>query len=518
MTNSYAIHFRKEARALLPWWLGVAATTTIVAMLARRNSGFPDFRHDQEIWVVMIHALGILAVAAVSVGHELTNNTLSALLVQPVSRLRVLATKLGVLVPAVVSLGILGNWLFLNRYLPASTGSLLVWGPVMAGIGLVPLLTVLTRKPLGGIVFSIVVPGLILAVADRFYPMRNGTAALSITWYGTLMVSVLGVLALWHRFTRLETAGDGGALTTRGWATVRASAAEQQPPRPRNWMWLFVRKELRLQQLTLAVSFLYALGCAFVVVAQRRDPSFVGAGPTFETLTGLHGVFIALLAGSLSSAEERGMGTLTSHVLLPQAAWRQWSVKVMTTAGLTSALAFGLPALLMLTLSPADPFIFRGEFVAGILVVVSIAMYVSSLCANGLWALLATFPALAVVGGIGGMLLQTLRPLVASWFPTWSWRKADAIWRAARESGDYASWYVVRDRMDWVWWFERNVPMVIATGLALLALYFAARNQRSLDRNPRIILRQVSAMALYATAAAVTYYSLVRLGWWAVVP
>ena len=60
----------------------------------------------------------------------------------------------------------------------------------MAGIGLVPLITLLTRKPLGGVVFAIAIPGLILAIAERFFSLRHGTQALSITWYGTLIVSV----------------------------------------------------------------------------------------------------------------------------------------------------------------------------------------------------------------------------------------------------------------------------------------------------------------------------------------
>ena len=193
------------------------------------------------------------------------------------------------------------------------------------------------------------------------------------------------MIALWSRFVQLEIAGDGGGqASSRAWPAVESAAdrmtTQDVLTRPRSWMWLFVKKELRLQQLTLAISGLYVLACGVVMIAQRVDPLYVG--PTFETLTGLHGVFIALVAGSLSSAEERQMGTLTPHVLLPQAAWRQWSVKVAATAGLTCALAFGLPMLLMLIFRPADPFIMEDEFVAGILLVVCAAMYVSSLCAQ----------------------------------------------------------------------------------------------------------------------------------------
>jgi hypothetical protein len=347
MTMPLVIQVRKEARALLPWWLGVAAATTATAMLARRNAGFPHFRNDQELWVVIVHVLGVLAVAALSIGHELTHGTLSSLLVQPVSRVRVLSMKLLVLIPAAVALGMLGDWFFLDRYLPGTAAArpLLVWGPVVAAIGLVPLLTVLTRKPLGGVVFAIAIPGLILVASERFYSLRQSPHALTITWYGTLIVSALGALVLFRQFPRLQTAGDGASAssavpTTRERLAASAGAMRTVAAR-RHWIWLLVKKDLRLQPLTLAVSGLYLLVAVMVMVVQRLDPSYVG--PTVGAVSVLHGVFIALLAGSFSSAEERHLGTLASGILLPMAAWRQWSIKVAVTVGLALALAIGLP-------------------------------------------------------------------------------------------------------------------------------------------------------------------------------
>jgi hypothetical protein len=510
MTSPYAIQVRKEIRALLPWCAGVAFTTTAISMLARQQAGFPNYRHDEEIWVVMAHALGILAVAAVSMGHELTHNTLSSLLVQPISRLRVLATKLGVLIPAVMLLGLVGNWLFLDRYVPATTASrsLFVWGPVMAGIGLVPLLTVLTRRPLGGVVFSIAIPGLILAVSERFYSMRDGTQALTITWYGTLVASALGVVVLWRRFQRMESAGDGGLVASGGWPTRDAASTSPDAAGtravPRRWTWLFVMKELRLQQMTFAVSGLYALACVGVTMLQRNDPLYVG--PTFETLTGLHDVFVALLAGSLASAEERHLGTLAPQLLLPQAAWRQFGLKVVVTAGLASALAIGVPLLLSLILRPADPFFIEYEFIAGILTVVCAAIYVSSLCANSLWALLASFPALAFAGGFGLATMQTVHLTYWRWWPP-DERRFLAVLEAAHAAG---RWPAVLKQMDWISWFQRQETVVVGALVCIVALYFAARNHRSLDRNARIVIRQVLTMALLAVGTTAAYFAACR--------
>jgi len=513
MTNPYAVQVRKEVRALLPWWAGVALTTTAISMLARQQAGFPNFRHDEELWVVIVHALGVLAVAAVSVGHELTHNTLSSLLVQPISRARVLVTKMGVLIPAVITLGIVGHWLMFNRYAPLGGAfkSLLVWGPVVAGIGLVPLLTVLTRRPLGGVVFSIAVPGVILLVAERFYPFKIGTQALAITWYGTLAVCAIGVIAIWYRFQRMESAADGGLVASGGWS-MRASANDRAGAPgtravPRYWMWLFVIKELRLQQMTFAVSGLYVLACAGVAVFQHDNPLYVG--PTFETLTWLHGVFIAILAGSLASAEERHLGTLAPHLLLPQAAWRQFAVKALATAGLASALAVGLPILLMALYTPQEPFVVRGEFVVGILIVVSAAMYVSTLCGNSLWALLVSFPALALAGGVGLTIIQTVL--------VWRWRfwpddyaLLQVAYDAAKAGGRAEAFLAQEAR---VLWFQYEGPFVIGALMCLAVLYFAARNHRSLERKPRIVIRQVLTLTLLAACTTIVYFGAVRIAW-----
>jgi len=190
------VQLRKEARALLPWSAAVAFATVALAFLAERSSGFPNFSGDQQIWLVMAHVTGVLAVAALSLGHEFAHGTLGSLMVQPVDRRRLLWTKLLVTAAIVIGLAVLAEMTYPARGpLRPSSRPLLIWGPVAAGIGLVPVLTLLTRRPLGGVVFAIVVPGIILMVSDVFYPLAEGTLAIRITWYGTLAASALGLLA-----------------------------------------------------------------------------------------------------------------------------------------------------------------------------------------------------------------------------------------------------------------------------------------------------------------------------------
>jgi hypothetical protein len=527
MSRPLAIQVRKEVRALLPWWAGVGATTTALWLLARQQPGYPVFG-ESELWVMMAYGLGILAVAALSVGHELTHNTLSSLLAQPISRLRVLATKFGVLIPAVVMLGIGGSLLFpdepyIDQYKPVSsvTRSLLVWGPVMAGIGLVPLLTVLTRRPLGGVVFSIAIPGAILTVAERFYSLSESTLALTITWYGTLMACAIGLVVLWHRFQRLESVGEGGTVASGGWwmRAAVAGPAEAAGTRavPRHWAWLAVMKELRLQQMTFAVSGLYLFGAGALLVSESLHQY---GGPTFASLSVMHAFFVPLIAGALASAEERHLGTLAGHLLQPRNLRLQWAIKVTVTIGVALTLAIALPLVLMALHRPVDPFRSDFELAGGIAVLCTAAIFVSSFSSNSLWALLSCFPLMGAAIAIGG-----------TGYRFWLYRVTygSSLWLLGLGPRDHsysimnlvdedpamrqAVWKPLMAASNDISTSLRVIETSLLVAFGLLILYFAARNHRRLDRNLRTVSRQVLTMLLFAFTATAAYKVLETIAW-----
>jgi hypothetical protein len=510
--TAFALQIRKEVRALLPWWLCVAVGVAAGAVLARQHAGFPHFRHDYDVLVVMMHAVGVLAVATLSFGHELTHGTLPSLLAQPIARRRVLSTKLLVLGAAVVILGVGAEWWLLERFLYLSGGAaartLVIWGPVVAAIGLVPLLTVLTRKPLGGFVFSIALPGLVFVAGQKLYSVRD---AWSISWYGTLALSVIGVALLFHQYQRLEVGGDGAGI-----AAPRMTSREPAPvvPSPtrrakrRSWVWLVMTKELRLQRLTFSVSGLYIVAAALVQVARGDDPAYVG--PTFYAVSAVHGVFIPLLAGCVASAEERHLGVLAPNALLPQAAWRQWLIKVVVTMTLVVGLAAGLPMLLMLIHRPVDPFSIETEFVVGILLLTSAALYISSLSSNSLLALLVALPAIWLAVILGTTLLDSLSRPLSDWLGADAERRRVSGMRLAPGTTD---WSPIRRQIFTVIRIEITAYQLLTAGLGVLALFFGGQNHKSLDRTVRTIARQVMTLLLYVCAAVVILVAIQKIAW-----
>ena len=519
MTSALIVQTRKEVRALFPWTIGVAVATIALAELARRNAGFPNFRADQQVFFLMAYAIGVLTVAALSVGHELTHGTLAALLVQPVDRAKVLRLKLAVLTIALTGLGLLASTLIQHDYVLQGgviPRRLLIWAPVAAGVGLVPLLTMLSRRPLGGVVFAVTIPGLLLGVGEQMYPLHLGVQALEITWYGTLAASAFGLAALLVQFRRLQVAGDGreSASVSPAIVTRDVPKTDYRPTVRRPWVWLLIKKELRLQQMTLAVSGLYVLGAAAVMVLQERDLAHY-VGPTFSALSILHAYFIPLIAGGVASAEERHTGTLAGQVLQPRDMRVQWAIKVMVTIGLTLALAFGLPALLMVAHKPVETFRMESDFVLGISLVCTAAMYVSSISSNTLWALLGCFPVLGIAALVGGWGYTFLRSMVRQWFLG---PGIDSIYlnfpllfkdMAVRKAYFGPREVAYRD----ITFSLSVIQMGLILGFGLLVLYLAARNHRMLDRAATTVGRQILTVLVYAAAATTAYLAIARMAW-----
>jgi hypothetical protein len=386
----------KELRALAP-----VSLACVVAIAASALRGV--------LWLGLtmpIYCLGAVAVGSLAMGHEYTNRTLGLLLSQPVSRRRLLfdkffATASLLLVlfaaAAVFVLKVSGSATF-SRHPAEWTASLVL--PVLCGLFLAPWLTMVCRSAIAGIVFTIAIPGVLFAAGEivgtvRFGPGDAADALImSILWPGTLILCGAGAVATWLMFMHLEaTEGAGshvrlprffpsGPVETGALGLSRHSRLR-----------LLIAKELRLQQMTCAVACLYVIAWALAMVAGRLDP---GVKRLFNDATVLYSSLIALLAGSMASAEERQMRTLEPQLLLPIAASSQWTVKVGVALTLATGLGVGLPALLTGHATHIPGLLVPLPLVLPVVLLTIAALYVSSVSTSGLSAFLVSLPAVTI--------------------------------------------------------------------------------------------------------------------------
>jgi hypothetical protein len=287
-------------------------------------------------------------------------------------------------------------------------------------------------------------------------------------WTALGLCAVTAVFG-WRTFMRLEAMdGEGARLSFRR-KTEAARTTDEGPRsalaagRTRHPIWLLVKKELALQQLSLALAVCYGVGWLAHTVARLFH---LRAGSSYSTdvfggLTVLYSGMLALLIGALASAEERQLGTLEWQALLPIASGKQWIPKVATVLALSALLTVALPVLL---LSLSGDAIRINEFYAcAMLLLTTAGVYVSSLSSSGVRALLVSLPVSSAVLFAGFTL----------------------------SSGLY--------------WRLTPLSLLFLTAFVALALYLALLNHRSSERSVRRVGLQVFVMAgCLALAAALT--------------
>lgn len=357
----------KEIRALLPAWLG--------SMVVVGAAGALGDSYIRSLGLVT-YGVASVALGAMSIGHEFTLRTLPLLLSHPSRRARFFVTKLSVLAVMLLTLGGVAWGSVLH---PSSGIATFVVLTVLCGLFVAPWLTMRCRNPIAGTVFTIPIPGWLWLFVGVFVG-----EPLKLVVFRQVMLGLCAIAAVlaWRTFMRLE-ALEGRSTQIR-WPMAAAGPA---PARDRHAIWLLVKKELGLQQLSFAVAAIYLLGALTVTLLGTSVPRF--AEDPLAALTLLYSGLLAMLIGSLASAEERQLGTLEWHTLLPMASSKQWVVKAGVALALAQLLAVGLPLLVLLAFPGAiGPLRITEWYVCVILLLTAGGLYVSSLCASGLRALL----------------------------------------------------------------------------------------------------------------------------------
>jgi hypothetical protein len=477
----------KEIRALLPTWLACAVVLALVAVLDQPRA---------YVAGVLACGFGAIALGALSTGHEYTHRTLTLLLSQPSSRARIFLVKFGVLTGMLLMLGTLAfgvlsnpaelNAAFADYWKLNWARSTVLFLPLLCGLCVAPLLTMLCRNPLAGVVFTTVVPASMWVVSKAFALTQYGWIATdapdidgftrTVFWWGMVGFCMVAALFDWLVFMRLEAIdGRDPEMHRPRWLGGRATtltavaADDARQTRDGHPLWLLAKKELRLQQMTIVIAALYTAGWVLVSALAYMVPGW--DEPPLAAVSVLYGALLALLIGSLASAEERHFGTLEWQLLLPLASGTQWIVKAGVTLGMAMLLSFALPALLSVGDMRPNP------VHAGVIILLTTgSLYVSSLCTSGLRALVLS---VAIVFGVTVLVGFLFSARVAA-----------------------------PDLFDgrWPWIFVT----VLVTGVLALALRFALENHRSAKQGAKRVFQQVMWMAGALTLGA-TVLSVVAM-------
>ena len=371
---------KKELCALMPMWVTALVSLAVVCLV------FPPWTTAARF----LYGFASVSLAAFSVGHEYVYETLPSFLTVPASRRRLLTTKLIALVPVLLTLGAAALLLLppdprFDRDTIAPRLSLL------CAVAMAPYLTMRCRSPLAGMALAVGVAGA-MQLLDGYAP------------WGLAAATTIGVLGGWRAFMRLEVVEVQGAHFN---LLQRLHA----PSRP---IWLLIEKELRLQQIAFAVSAYSVVLWAGVRVTW---PGLPGARDIFTAVGFIFGALVAILIGSLTSAEERQLHTHEWQLLLPTAAWQQWTVKIAVAISLALLLGLAVPTLL------AGGDVGFGIWPAAAIIFLTVgSIYISSLSPGGLRALAVSAPVmllllLAVISWIAPVMLSVnLKwPYIVAW-------------------------------------------------------------------------------------------------------
>jgi hypothetical protein len=376
-TSPVAALVIKEIRGLLAAWL-VCLTGIVAARLA--GSAFLGA-------AIFLYVAGSAALGAQSIGQEYANRTLATLLTQPVTRRRLLSVKLFVLAALLLTLTAAAE-AFVFSALRAPRGvnrdaemTALLWAPLLCAVSLAPWLTMVCRSAVAGAVFTMALPGLVLVAGELAWNAAFGPGPvadwfrLRTFWGGIVALCLLGGGMSVRTFGRLEVIEGGAVAFSAPWPSRVRRVRLAHP------LWLLVKKEIRLQQMALSVGALYLVGGLMAIALRRRIPDEV-----IGVLSFFYAASIPPLVGSAGSAEERQLGTLDWQLLLPIAAWKQWTVKVAVALAVAIGLSLGLPVLLL----EVDADARSALLLVPVVFLTVVSLYISSLWSNGLWAFLTS--------------------------------------------------------------------------------------------------------------------------------
>jgi len=459
-------------RAMLYKEFRAQAAVVLIALAALAAVAIWPGRNEQPL-ILLVYLNGVTILGAIAFGHEYSHHTLTAALMQPVSRARLYVTKMSVLL--VTSLVLTAATALAGR----SWLSVIAMGratalgvPLLAALGTAPLMSMIGRSAVAGVLLTYGVNGAVMTIVILLSSLMDpGSAGLRARAAEPMVLSLaaahgLLIVVSWRHFMRLEAIDAPFAL--KGYSRFGTPSHARHR---RVWRAL-ISKELHLQQVPVLMTA--CLGALWVVIVLLTK--VVPAWSTFPA-GAMALVYVNSFAGIVGVSAitfEQRAGTHAMQLLQPVATWQQYLVKTLVALAVALVCGFMLPVLMATLVHTTVSIEMAGRMVMLAIFLVVMGLYLSSISAQPVVGLAVALPlALAI-----GRLLQWVADL----------------FRSPIAAGPRAV------LPGWALFFTSPVPVAI---LGAFVLWLAFVNYSS--EEPRLLrsIVQVGAIAAVASAAMV---------------
>ena len=360
----------KELRPLLlPW--GIAAIGACGHFVALCNPVFANGAFGNLLTGLAGTAfvVGVLVLAAMPMGVELHERTLSLLLSQPTERVRLWKEKLFAASLMIALLSVIHGIASVVSGQLNLMSALLFAGFAIAAVCSVGYYTLSTRSVLIGITCAVGMPYAIVLstyLIVRYVfgleldsePPKVGAPGEGLYLSDQMaLVLILVAGAAYSAFFLRLSCRQFANLELRDAPVSRAAEVPTAlvprwlsnlfRARPTGVILNLIRKEVCLHKPVFLVSAIFAAVWLLTLLLMLLRPVWNdNCIATLHGLTGAQIVLMAILIGCVSLGDDKALGTTAWHLTLPLSAGRQWLIKLFVAVATLVAMAIILPILL----------------------------------------------------------------------------------------------------------------------------------------------------------------------------
>jgi ABC-type transport system involved in multi-copper enzyme maturation permease subunit len=341
-------------RLLWPSWVAAFLMAFSIWLVPNDQSAASNNFANMLIVIPFLACPAMLVTMTLSsFGREISSNTFSNLLAQPIPRARIWWTKTLLLAAAVGIVWAVWWFCLLQnhnfRRVPAEgirsvfvITVLFVFAAYSGGLWTV----LLFRQVAAAFWFTLLLPAAMVMMTN--YLLQNQT-----DWINKALMVVFGVYSLagflfarWLFLRAQDVHWTGGALALPGWRRKTAAVTKRGAKRRHPWRSLFA-KEIQLHQSQLMIAGILALLHGCVLLARKFGGDLRGHLILEILLDGFWILWFVmpLLVGCDAVAEERKLGTLEAQLCLPVRRRTQFIIKFITTLLLSVLLGVVVPVL-----------------------------------------------------------------------------------------------------------------------------------------------------------------------------